>query len=126
MTINKKIRNATPTAYKGVTYRSKMEATFAMMLEAEGIDFDYEGETWVILQPQKYQGKTIRAVTYTPDFIVDDVIIEIKGWRNDVFPLKKKLIIKFINENCPHRLFVEARNVGDMRAAINEIKKRKP
>lgn len=123
--INKKVRNATPTAYKGVVYRSKMEVTFAMMLDSEGIEYGYESETWMLMQPQKYMGKTIRAVTYTPDFIVDNVIIEIKGWRNDVFPLKKKLIIKFINDNCPDTLFIEARNINDMRQAIYEIKKRR-
>lgn len=122
---NKKIKNATPTTYKGVQYRSKLEVRFAMMLDAEKIPFAYEEETWVVLDKQTYMGKTIRCVTYTPDFIIGNVVVEIKGFRNDVFPLKKKLIIKFINENRPDTVFIEAKTVADMRAAVDVIKQKK-
>ncbi len=122
---NKKIKNATPATYKGVQYRSKLEARFAMMLDAEKIPFAYEEETWVVLDRQTYMGKTIRCVTYTPDFIIGNVVVEIKGFRNDVFPLKRKLIIKFINENRPGTVFIEAKTVADMRAAVDIIKHQK-
>ncbi len=122
---NKKIKNATPTTYKGVQYRSKLEVRFAMMLDAEKIPFAYEEETWVVLDKQTYMGKTIRCVTYTPDFIIGNVVVEIKGFRNDVFPLKRKLIIKFINENRPGTVFIEAKTVADMRAAVDIIKHQK-
>lgn len=122
---NKKIKNATPTTYKGVQYRSKLEVRFAMMLDAEKIPFAYEEETWVVLDKQTYMGKTIRCVTYTPDFIIGNVVVEIKGFRNDVFPLKRKLIIKFINENRPNTVFIEAKTVADMRAAVDIIKHQK-
>ncbi len=122
---NKKIKNATPTIYKGVQYRSKLEVRFAMMLDAEKIPFAYEEETWVVLDKQTYMGKTIRCVTYTPDFIIGNVVVEIKGFRNDVFPLKRKLIIKFINENRPDTLFFEAKTVADMRMVVDFIKRLK-
>lgn len=122
---NKKIKNATPTIYKGIRYRSKLEVRFAMMLDAEKIPFAYEEETWVVLDKQTYMGQTIRCVTYTPDFIIGNVVVEIKGFRNDVFPLKRKLIIKFINENRPATVFIEAKTVADMRAAVETIKKQK-
>jgi len=122
---NKKIKNATPTTYKGVQYRSKLEVRFAMMLDAEKIPFAYEEETWVVLDKQTYMGKTIRCVTYTPDFIIGNVVVEIKGFRNDVFPLKRKLIIKFINDNRPDTIFIEAKTVADMRAAVDVIKQQK-
>ena len=122
---NKKIKNATPTTYKGVQYRSKLEVRFAMMLDAEKIPFAYEEETWVVLDKQTYMGKTIRCVTYTPDFIIGNVVVEIKGFRNDVFPLKRKLIIKFINDNRPDTIFIEAKTVADMRAAVDIIKQQK-
>lgn len=122
---NKKIKNATPTIYKGVQYRSKLEVRFAMMLDAEKIPFAYEEETWVVLDKQTYMGKTIRCVTYTPDFIISNVVVEVKGFRNDVFPLKRKLIIKFINENRPDTLFFEAKTVADMRMVVDFIKRLK-
>ncbi len=122
---NKKIKNATPTTYKGMQYRSKLEVRFAMMLDAEKIPFAYEEETWIVLDKQTYMGKTIRCVTYTPDFIIGNVVVEIKGFRNDVFPLKRKLIIKFINDNRPDTIFIEAKTVADMRAAVDIIKQQK-
>lgn len=122
---NKKIKNATPTIYKGVQYRSKLEVRFAMMLDAEKIPFAYEEETWVVLDKQTYMGKTIRCVTYTPDFIIGNVVVEVKGFRNDVFPLKRKLIIKFINENRPGTFFFEAKTVADMRMVVDFIKRLK-
>lgn len=119
--INRKIKNATPTIYNGRQYRSKLETRFARMLDENHISFTYEAETWEIVPKQKYLGKTVRAVTYTPDFIIGDVVVEIKGFRNDVFPLKKKLIIKFINESKPDTVFIEARTVADMTDAVNLI-----
>lgn len=120
---NRKIRNATPSEYKGRVYRSKLEAKFAWMLDGNHIPFKYEEETWEVLPKQTYMGKTVRAVTYTPDFIIGDTVVEIKGWRNDVYPLKKKLIIKYINEHRPGTVFIEAHTMKDMAEAITQIKK---
>ena len=88
---NKKIRNATPTTYAGVKYRSKLEAKFAKILTEAGVQFQYEFPTYELLPRQEFQGETLRPVTYTPDFLVKDFIIEVKGFKNDVYPLKKKL-----------------------------------
>ncbi len=115
---NKKIRNATPTEYNGVKYRSKLEAKFARMLDVRGIAFDYEKEKWTLLEKQRYMGETIRCVQYTPDFIIGDIVVEVKGFRNDVFPLKRKLIIKYINERRPDLRFFEVKNERDMNAVI--------
>ena len=122
---NRKVKNATPAEYKGRTYRSKLEAKFAWMLDGNRIPFKYEEETWEVLPRQTYRGKAIRAVTYTPDFVLLDgkVVVEVKGWRNDVYPLKKKLIIKYINENRPGTVFIEARTMAGMAEVITQIKK---
>lgn len=119
---NKKIRNATPAVYDGVQYRSKLEARFARMLKENGIDFEYEKEHWELVPKQRWMGKVVRPITYTPDFIIGDVVVEIKGFRNDVFPVKRKLIIKYILENRPEVIFVEAHTIGDMAKAIELIK----
>ena len=43
----------------------------------------------------------VRAITYTPDFIDPNGkwIIEVKGFANDVFPLKWKLFKNYLNQN---------------------------
>ncbi len=119
---NRKIRNATPTVYCGIQYRSKLEATFAKLLKEQGIAFQYEQETWELLPKQRYAGKCVRPITYTPDFIIGDYVVEVKGYRNDVFPVKRKLIIKYILDNRPGTIFIEARSVRDMQMAIDLIK----
>lgn len=118
---NKKIRNATPTTYEGVKYRSKLEAKFAKILTEAGVQFKYEFPTYELLPRQEFQGETLRPVTYTPDFFVKDFIIEVKGFKNDVYPLKKKLIANFLNKHFPAQKFIEIHNERDMRAALQSI-----
>lgn len=101
-----------------------MEATFAMMLRAEGIEFGYESQTWELVPRQTFQGETLKAVTYTPDFTIGDVVVEIKGWRNDVYPLKRKLIAAFIKRMRPDTIFIEANSPREMREAITRIKQK--
>lgn len=101
-----------------------MEATFAMMLRAEGIDFGYESQTWELLPRQTFQGETLKAVTYTPDFTIGDIVVEIKGWRNDVYPLKKKLIAAFIKRVKPDTTFIEASSPKMMMEAVARIKQK--
>lgn len=125
MAENRKIRGATPTEYNGRRYRSKMEATFARLLDMAGLDYAYEAEKWELLPAQEYRGEKVRPVTYTPDFIVGGTVVEVKGWRNDVFPLKRKLIIKYINERRPGTVFIEARSARDMADAVDLARKEK-
>lgn len=125
MSENRKIRGATPTEYGGRRYRSKMEATFARLLDMAGLDYAYEAEKWELVPAQEYRGEKVRPVTYTPDFIVEGIVVEVKGWRNDVFPLKRKLIIKYINERRPGTVFVEARSLSDMAGVVDMAREKK-
>lgn len=119
---NRKVHNATPTEYDGTQYRSKLEARFARMLKEHGIEFEYEKETWELLPKQRWAGKVVRPITYTPDFIIGDVVVEIKGFRTDVFNVKRKLIVKYLLEHHPEVTFVEAHSIGDMTKAVEIIK----
>lgn len=68
-------------------------------------------------------------ITYTPDFIVKRdkvyIIIETKGNPNDVFPYKKKMFLKYLEEIDTDYKFVymELRNNGQIKDAIELIKK---
>jgi len=112
-----KIKNATATTYKGIKFRSKLELFTYKKLEAAGIKSLYEKKTFVLMDGFHYQGDSIeprpqgyinntmkvRAITYTPDFVDPNGkwIIEVKGYANDVFPLKWKLFKKQINKQSP-------------------------
>lgn len=119
--INKKIKNATVTQYNGITYRSKMEAKYAKLLAESGISFQYEPEQWTIIPKFSHLGLNFRAVTYTPDFVVGKTAIEVKGWRNDVYPLKKKIIMLYLKYNKPDWNFLEVRNDKDMKDSIVKL-----
>jgi hypothetical protein len=106
-----KIKNATALTVDGIKFRSKLEAYTYRRLSGEGIDSDYELHRYNLLdknvfegtiyEPHKVKGikafrevsNNIRAITYTPDFVntEDKWVIEVKGYANDVFPLKWKM-----------------------------------
>ena len=48
----------------------------------------------------KIQTSKVRAITYTPDFMFNHnnflVFVEVKGWENDTYSLKKKLFRKYL------------------------------
>ena len=62
----------------------------------------------VCVEPKKkdYIGITaiVRDITYTPDFVDPNGkwIIEVKGFANDVFPIKWKLFKSIKNKNLSH------------------------
>ena len=59
--MNKKIRNATPLTYDGITFRSKLEAfTYKKLLEV-GIRPEYENE--------KFEGHQLESINYVEDII---------------------------------------------------------
>lgn len=119
---NKKIKNATPTYYNGIKYRSKLEARAAQILEAESIDFLYEPFRIEIIEKFQYNNVTYRAVHYTPDFVCGNYILELKGYPNDSWGLKKKLILTHIISNHLPYKFIEIKNLKQLREVIKEIK----
>ena len=117
---NKKVRNATSKVYKGIKFRSKLELFTYRKLEAAGIKCDYEKHKYVLMlgfhfkstsiEPNKRKGyvenaSKVRDITYTPDFVDlnQKWIIEVKGYANDVFPIKWKLFKNYLQqlENQP-------------------------
>lgn len=91
--MNKKIQNATPKVYKGVTYRSKLEADCAKLLDEYNIFFEYEKFKINYIPSFEYRGYKFRKAQYTPDFVIGNNILEIKGWPNEIYRYKKKLVL---------------------------------
>jgi hypothetical protein len=114
-TTNKKVRNAVSKVYKGIKFRSKLELFTYKELQKAKIKSLYEQKKFVLMkgfyftnecvEPKKkdYISITtkVRDITYTPDFVDPNGkwIIEVKGFANDVFPLKWKLFKNHLMEN---------------------------
>lgn len=116
---NKKVKNATALTVDGIKFRSKLEAYTYRQLKEAGIKSDYEEHKFILVdkfryepecyEPHKIKGekvftevpKGVRAMTYTPDFVNlnDGWVIEVKGYANDVFPIKWKLFKNLIKDD---------------------------
>ena len=112
---NKKVRNATTKVYKGIKFRSKLELFTYRKLEEAKIKALYEKRKYILqegfhypeecYEPHKTKGYIdnkykIRDITYTPDFVDPQGrwVIEVKGYANDVFPIKWKLFKNHLKE----------------------------
>lgn len=148
---NKKVRNATLCEWDGIKFRSMLEKKSYIMLTEEGFNPEYEKKTFHVWEGKKflipcYDQHVDRKlhkkvwglnaykpldVKYTPDFtfsIHDSsgadrmVIVECKGQQNDVYPYKKKLFMRWLEENIPGSMFFEVHNQRQLKSAIEIIK----
>lgn len=129
---NKKIRNATQSSSKGITFKSQLEKSIYNTLLQQGFEPQYEPTTFTLWEGftpitpfydketdkqnqkraellgkkvskilVKKEGKAI-GIRYKPDFYFKyndlNVYIEAKGIENDVFYIKKKMFIKYLDD----------------------------
>lgn len=122
---NRKVKNATITYYNGIKFRSKLEAECAKILDEEGIKYEYEPFKIELLPTFQYDGKTYRSWNYSPDFVLgNNIMLEVKGFKTDVYGVKKKMILKYIVDNDYKYEFYEIQNISQLRKFIEEYKKR--
>jgi len=93
---NKKILNATKSVNdEGVKFDSSLERHMYDRLKAAKIDFQFQVE-YLLQEKFRYNGEAVRAITLTVDFVLSpgfgNLIIDTKGWANDVSPLKHKML----------------------------------
>ena len=158
--VNKKIRNATQSVSKGITFDSQLEKSIYNTLLQQGFKPQYEPKTFILWdgftpitpfydketdkQNEKRaellgrkvpkilvlkQNKVV-GIRYTPDFYFNynglNVYIEAKGIENDVFYIKKKLFIKYLDnqliENGEKSIYFEVYNKRQLLQAIDIIK----
>ena len=123
--INKKVINATEVTINGVKYRSKLEARCAQILKENNISFEYEPLKIEYIPKFEYYGEKYRAAFYTPDFIIDNkYILEIKGFPNEVYRYKKKLVLlKLLNDvNYTKYRFFEIKTITQLKQWIRQYK----
>lgn len=139
---NKKIKNASPLEYDGISFKSKLEKMIYQTLMENGFPVQYEPQKFIIwegFEPTvpfynkdkrtrmlKLEKKKLISISYTPDFVFHHngylIIIEAKGMENDVFPLKKKMFRKWLESNAPKSMFFEIYTKKQLLQAIDIIK----
>lgn len=122
---NKKIKNATPTVYNNIKFKSLIEVMIYRTLLDNGFDPKYEEfhyTLWSGNKPTvpfytkskkeilKLDSTKLRDITYTPDFYLEykgmKIIIEAKGQVNDVFPVKFKMFRQLIESYPDHDKYI--------------------
>ena len=125
ISLNKKIKNATPVVIDNIKYRSKLEGRCAQILKENNIPFEYEPLKIEYIPKFEYYGEKYRAAFYTPDFIIDNkYILEIKGFPNEVYRYKKKLVLLKLLKDNTYRFF-EIKTLTQLRQWIKDYKDKK-
>ena len=70
-----------PTYYKGITFRSRLEARWAMVLDRRGVQWEYEPEAFEICGHHFGDPHNPDTFAYLPDFYLPqyDSFLEVKG-----------------------------------------------
>ena len=141
-TENKKIINASPLEYDGISFKSKLEKMAYQTLKEQGFPVQYEPKKFIIwegFRPNvpfynkdastrmlKMDSKKVIDISYTPDLMFEYnnhlIIIEMKGFENNTYPLKKKMFRKWLESNYPNSTYFEIFTKKQLLQAIDIIK----
>lgn len=97
----------------GIVFASKKEGDYycnLKILKKAGMVKSFELQVPFELQPKfKHEGKTIRAIKYVADFVVNypdgrQIVVDTKGFRTKEYLLKRKMLLY----KYPDILFEEA------------------
>jgi hypothetical protein len=110
--MSERIQNVHPKEYKGVQYRSTLEAETAETLDAMGLPIRYEERRFTVFEGFRcpFQKIKIKPITYKPDFWVGNIILECKGFETPEWMIKKKLIFKYLMDNEPEVIYYQIGN----------------
>lgn len=119
---NKKIKNATPVNCDGIHFKSRLEKYCYKKLKENKIKAEYEKHTYTLVEGFEFDGKKIRPMTYTPDFVGKNFVIECKGQQNDAFPLRWKLFKLYLHNKKKNVKLYLPRNLKQVDEVIEMIK----
>lgn len=137
---NKKIKNASQTTSSGIKFKSHLESLVYKVLVENGITPKYEEKTFEFvpkLRPtipffnriSKVFGldmRPVRPITYTPDFTFEYngmfIVIEVKGFENDVFYVKKNLFRRYLENLQQYSMYFEVRSKKEVLEVLKVIK----
>ncbi len=121
---NKKVKNATKIEVDGILFRSKLEAYTYKKLKQANIDAEYEMHRYTLLPAFTFHGNKVRAITYLPDFVGKDFIIECKGFPNDAFPLKEKLFKRLLVDISPNCMYYVVHTQKEVNTLVEQLKQK--
>lgn len=117
-----RVKNATPNIVDGIKFRSKLESYTYKKLKEANIYAEYEQHRYELLPAFIFNDKKIRAITYLPDFVGHDFIIECKGFPNEAWPLREKLFKYYLNRFLPNHRFYLVHTQKEVDVMIDELK----
>lgn len=120
-----RVKNATPNEYDGIKFRSKLETYTYKKLKEAKINADYEQHRFQLLPAFQYGNKKYRPMTYLPDFVGKDFVIECKGFPNEAWPLREKLFNYFLYQNNSNLKFYVVHTQKEVDALIDNLKNNK-
>lgn len=117
-----RVKNVQPNTYNGIKFRSKLETYTYKKLKEAKIEAKYEPTHFELIPKFEYQGEKVRAMTYLPDFVGKDFIIECKGLIGESFSLRWK-IFKYIlmKQNSNYKLYL-VRNQKQVDELVKRLK----
>lgn len=125
--------------YDGINFSSGLERYMYMALKKAKIKAEYEGQSYTLIQAfdfthESYErqsngkgdftnrgNKRVLAITYTPDFIGENFIIECKGRANESFPIRWKLFKRYVSQNMPGTTLYKPQNQSECDKVIELI-----
>jgi len=138
----RQIVNSTKVKIDGIEFASKLESVMYTMLKKAGIDFEYEGKSYVTFDPFELEQecweratkrskamidrRKVTKVSYTPDFVGADEkwFIETKGRANESFSIRWKLFKQRAVEMVPQPLIFKPTNKADCEQVIQILKEK--
>lgn len=118
-------RGGTKVEYDGILFNSKLEVFAYKELKKNGLEAHYEPETYVLVEPFRYDDKAVLAMKYTPDFVDYDYVMETKGFANESFPLRWKLFKKYLYDRNIKKKLYKPKNQTQVKEAVADILKRR-
>ena len=128
--------------YDNIKFRSGLEKSMYVLLKEAGLEFGYETHKFKLQDSFIYSGLTIerqangkgdfynrsgkiQAITYTPDFVGSDFIIETKGVPDASFPMKWKMFKKHLFDNGLNYDLYKPHTIGECKKVVSAILKKK-
>ena len=135
--------NSRKVTIDGIKFASGLEKYCYLALKKEKIFEGYENEKFTLIEGFQFNNATfekqsngkgeytnrgvkkILPISYTPDFVGKDFIIECKGRANESFPLRWKLFKRWITENKDGRTLYKPSNQKEVDATVQLILERR-
>lgn len=119
---NQKVRNAIKCVFNDIKFDSKLELYFYKLCLEKNIVVEREPK--FILQPKfEYLKEKVREIAMFPDFFLPNynTIVETKGMENDVFPVKRKMLLHHLHTTNKNHIYVVLKNQKQCKEFIDNL-----